>query len=324
MAAANRSIWSASAAIRMKWIGGRRMSILPLALLLLATFGLVGQTVEQSLTFEIVSVKPTSGDLPDGRVVVGMLPAVGGPGTDDPGRIRYPAISLKVLLLKAFDVRDSAGIQGPDWLDDDFFELNAIMPRDTTDEQFRAMLRNLLSERFGLAVHLVTKPASGYVLTVAKNGPSMKESAPGDMPPLDEKWVPKVGKDGFIAARSGQHLFVEAGRLRTRYTFQYAPMKLLVGMLEMALGQPVTDKTGLTKNYDAALTFRTAGTTGESGPGLGHGAWATKTQPTDAAIIEATPNIFEAVRALGLRLDAKKIPEETVVIDHIEKLPSVN
>jgi len=289
-----------------------------------AAFGLFGQTVEQSLKFEIASVKPTSGDLPDGRVVVGILPATGGPGTDDPGRIRYPAISLKVLLLKAFDVRDSAGMQGPDWLDDDFFELNAIMPPDTTDEQFRAMLRNLLAERFKLAVHHEEKPASGYILTVAKNGPTMKESDPGDMPPRDENWVPKVGKDGFIAARGGQQLFVEAGQLRSRYTFQHAPMKLLVGMLEMALGQPVTDKTGLTKNYDVALTFRTAGTTGESGSGLGHGPWATKAQPTDAAIVEATPDIFDAVRALGLRLEPKKIPEETLVIDHIEKLPTAN
>jgi uncharacterized protein (TIGR03435 family) len=299
------------------------MSLLRLASLLIAALGLFGQPVEQSLKFEVASVKPTSGDLPDGRVVVGMLPSAGGPGTSDPGRIHYPAISLKLLLLKAFDVRDAAGIRGPDWLDGDFFELNAIMPADTTAEQFRVMLQTLLSERFGLVVHREAKPASGYIITLAKNGPTMKESE-GDMQPRDEKWVPKVGKDGFVAPRKGQELFVEAGRLRSRYTFQHAPMKMLVGMLEMAVGQPVTDGTGLTKNYDFALTFRTAGTTGENDPGLGHGSWATRAQPTDAAIVEATPDIFDAVRALGLRLEPKKIPEDILVIDHIEKLPTAN
>jgi uncharacterized protein (TIGR03435 family) len=303
------------------------MSPKRLALLPLIAFGLFGQTVDQSLKFEVASVKSTSGDLPDGRLVVGMLPAVGGPGTDDPGRIRYPAISLKTFLLKAFDVRDSAGIRGPDWLDNDFFELNAIMPPETTSEQFRVMLRNLLSERFGLAVHRESKPASGYILSLAKNGPTMKESAPGDMPPRDEKWVPKVAKDGFVIPRRGQQLFVENGPLRCRWIYQHAPMQMFVGTLGMILGKPVADGTGLTKNYDFTLTFRTAGTTMESGPGLGHSSWASQgleTRPADAAIVEATPDIFGAIQALGLRLEQKKIPEETLVIDHIEKLPTAN
>jgi uncharacterized protein (TIGR03435 family) len=301
------------------------MSHMRLALLLLAAFELSAQTVEQSLKFEVASIKPTSGDLPDGRVVVGMLPAVGGAGTNDPGRILYPPISLKVLLLKAFDVQNSAGIRGGDWLDDEFFELNAIMPRDTTPEQFRLILRNLLSERFGVAVHRETKPASGFVLTVAKNSPTMKESDSGEVSSSDEKWVPKVGKDGFVAPRRGQQLFVQTGRLRCRWTYQHAPMQALVGGLVTILGKPVTEGTGLTKNYDFTLTFRTAGTTMENGPGLGKASWAVQgveKRPTDIATIEATPDIFSAVQALGLKLEPKKIPEETLVIGKHAMNPS--
>jgi len=115
-------------------------------------------------------VKPTSGVSPDGRVVVGMLPPTGGPGTSDPARIRYPAVSLKVLLLRSFDVEDS-DLRGPSWLDDQFFEVIAVMSPDTTIERFRGMLRNLLSDRFKLAFHREAKPTSGYILYYREKWP---------------------------------------------------------------------------------------------------------------------------------------------------------
>ena len=53
-----------------------------------------GQTADKSLTFEAASVKPATPPAPDGR---GMRIAGpnGGPGTKDPGRVRYPFSSLK-------------------------------------------------------------------------------------------------------------------------------------------------------------------------------------------------------------------------------------
>jgi uncharacterized protein (TIGR03435 family) len=209
-----------------------------LVLFVLFAFGLRAQTAESPLKFDVASVKPTSGVLPDGRVVVGMLPPTGGPGTSDPGQIRYPAGSLKILLLKAFDVPD-ADLQGPGWLDDEFFEVIAVMPSETTTEQFRAMLRSLLSERFNLTVHREAKATSGYLLVVAKSGPKIKEAGSEDMPPLDEKWVPKSGKDGFIIPRRGQRFFVQNGPLRCRWTYQHASMQVLAGGLAMLLGRPL-------------------------------------------------------------------------------------
>jgi uncharacterized protein (TIGR03435 family) len=288
--------------------------------LLIATVGLFGQTAEQSLKFEAASVKPTSGVLPDGRLVVGMLAPTGGPGTSDPGRIHYPAVNLKTLLLQAFDVED-ADLHGPDWLDDQFFEVNAVMPVDTTPEQFRVMLLNLLAERFNLTVHRDVKESSGYNLVVAKNGPKMTESQ-GDMPPRDEKWEPKVGKDGFMVPRRGQQLFVESGRLRSRWTFQHISTQQLAGYLETLTGSTVTDSTGLARKYDISLTFRTAGTTLEKGPGLGQPTWGTA--PTNMSAVDDIPDIFGAVQLLGLRLEPKRHAKETIVVDHIEKLPTAN
>jgi uncharacterized protein (TIGR03435 family) len=89
------------------------------------------------------------------------------PGTNGPGRIRYPTISLKRLLMTALDA-DELAVRGPGWLDDEFFEINAVMSPDTMREQFPAMLRDLLSYRFKPALHRETKAASGYASWLTK------------------------------------------------------------------------------------------------------------------------------------------------------------
>src|SRR5271154_3321498 len=81
--------------------------------------------------FEVASVKPVSvpsemigqgGGLlvraPKGSGI--SIPRnTGGPGTDDPGRIHYPVISLRSLLGRAYD--SYSDIVGPGWLGTQFF-----------------------------------------------------------------------------------------------------------------------------------------------------------------------------------------------------------
>src|SRR5450432_1081407 len=114
-----------------------------------------GQTLDKLLTFDAASVKPAAPPVADGRGRIMMMGPSGGPGTKDPGRIRYPFMSLKNLLMNAYDVK-SFQIVGPAWLDTERFDITAVMPPETTKEQFRVMLQNLLSERFKLTVHRET------------------------------------------------------------------------------------------------------------------------------------------------------------------------
>src|ERR1700722_476292 len=95
------------------------------------------QTTDK-LTFDAASVKPATPPKPDGRGMIMMQPPSGGPGTKDPGRIRYPYMSMKNLLMTAYDMK-SFQIVGPAWLDTERFEIDATMPPDTTKEQFHAM-----------------------------------------------------------------------------------------------------------------------------------------------------------------------------------------
>ena len=118
-------------------------------------------------------------------------------------------------------------IQGPAWLDMERFDVNATMPPETTKEQFRAMLQNLLAERFKLAIHRETKELPMYSLVVAKNGPKMKasESRPAGQGRRQSDAsapfaAPKIGPDGFptlpssAAERAGLFLMMMPGRAR--------------------------------------------------------------------------------------------------------------
>ena len=80
------------------------------------------------------------------------------------------------LIGKAYSV-DPANVQGgPSWLESDRFDIYAKIPRRTSTETSRLMLRALLADRFKLELHSGTKPLPAYVLTVGKGGPKMTEA----------------------------------------------------------------------------------------------------------------------------------------------------
>ncbi len=216
------------------------------------------------------------------------------------------------------------------------------MPPETTKEQFRIMLQNLMGERFKLTIHRETKELPTYVLMVAKNGPKLTESTPPpeskddpDAPPPSLPSQPKIGPDGFPdlpasllgGGRGGLFNIMMPGRARMIARLQ--TMQDLATRLSNQLSRPVTDATGLTAKYDFTLTFAPEGMNGPMGPigpppGVpppGAGAAPLPNQPE----AETPPDIFRALQSqLGLRLEPKKAPAELIVIDHIEKTPTEN
>src|ERR1035438_5651264 len=106
-----------------------------------------------------------------------------GPGTEDPGRITAARATLANLLTRAYDVRYDQ-ISGPLWLNDGSYAyaIDATIPPNTTKDQFRLMLQNLLAERFHLKLHHQAQARSGYELTVAPGGPKLKPWKPSAKP----------------------------------------------------------------------------------------------------------------------------------------------
>ena len=298
--------------------------------ILFLVYGIYGQNGGKPLSFDAASVKP-AGPLAglqgggDGVTIKKKGDGIrggGGPGTNDPGRIHYPRISLKGLLEKAYDVKFPYQVVGPGWLDTELFAVDATMPPDTTRQQFCLMLQNLLTERFKMAVHREAKEVPGYALVVARNGPKLKESvniaAPqGNADPqapasprsdaLDAYGFPKSAPDPKLAGGRGGVSAVMNQRGWRLYG-QQQTMQDLANLLPnwANLNGPVTDATGLTSKYDFAFTFLPEGI---------------PASPDN----EPPPDIFGALQSqLGLKLEARKVVMQVIVVDHMEKTATAN
>jgi len=253
-------------------------------------------------------------------------------------------MSLKSLIMLAYDVKNYQ-ITGPQWLDTERFDVTATMPPDTTKEQYRIMLQNLLIERFKMTVHKESKELPMYSLIVNKGGPKLKETAlkatpaDGDGPPRPPLGPPKIGPDGFpvmpaeMSQRPGMPMMMMPGRARLMATSQ--SMQDLANRLTAQLNRPVIDNTGLTAKYDFVLTYApdpNEGLGGRGGAGLGLAVRAPAPAGTaggpDNTFIpdgEAPQPLFGALQLqLGLKLDPKKGDVEIVVIDKMEKAPVEN
>jgi len=268
-------------------------------------------------TFDAASVKPfdvsrIATASPQERRAWGQ--PTGGPGTSDPGRIRYPGVALQVLLLQAFDINNFQ-LAGPAWLESERFDIDATLPPGATKAQFRAMLQNLLVERFKLATHSETKELPGYALVIGRKA-KIKESAGPAAPPNDGAPVSlKLGPDRYFVPPDRQGVFFQlTGVNSARSTFRQVTMPELAATLQNQLKRPVTDATGLTAKYDFVLSYATEGLS------LGSGRL-----PVGPGSEETPPDLLSALpEQLGLKLEARKVSTQVIVVDHIEKTPTGN
>ena len=244
----------------------------------------------------------------------------GGPGTRDPERLHFENMPMRELLIMAYDL-DQYQLSGASWLSSQAYDIDAKIQPGATKEQFHAMLQNLLAERFSLKVHHETKEFAGYELMAAKNGPKLKEaevpSGAATVPAAsDPPARPKVGKDkdGLPELPPGAAATMMATTpVGTRMSARGQSLSTLVLQLKSLVKAPVNDQTGLSGKYDFNLTF--------SPPNA--------TTPTSAdpagTLAERAPDLFVALEdQLGLKLVAKKLAIDVVVIDHLEKSPTEN
>jgi uncharacterized protein (TIGR03435 family) len=219
---------------------------------------------------------------------------------EDPVMYSNSRATLWDLLSDAWNLVDDNQISGPAWLRQDSFDLAAHFPEGTTEDEFRAMLQNLLIERFKLVVHMETHDLPVYMLVIGKSGLKLRESgtAPAAL-------VPK-GDDCFPPLREGVPdiaLQFLVGERRCLAAHQ-EPIAMLVDMLRSSLDRPLIDRTGLTGKYDVALEF--------------------SDELSDQSLAHQPPDIFTAIQQLGLRLESSKAPYEVLIVDHAESTPLAN
>ncbi len=248
-------------------------------------------------TFEVASIKPAN---PEQRAVAWR----GGPGTNDPELLTVENFSLAGLACRAYAVPDYR-LVAPNWMEDANFNVTARIPKGATKEQFLAMLRNLLSERFQMKVHLEKKQMPLYELSIAKGGPKFREAVIG--PPRADEEKPRLAapdkietdRDGYPILGPGTSLALMAGHARMQSIHQ--PLSWLATQLSSQLGAPVHDTTALSGKYDFVVSWD------PDGDNLGG------------------PTLEQAVlEQLGLKLEKKKGPVDIVVVDSAEKIPTEN
>jgi uncharacterized protein (TIGR03435 family) len=221
---------------------------------------------QKRLAFDAASVKPVSVPagvtVEDGKVGIRkgsgiqIQPNTGGPGTNDPSRIHYPLITLKQLLWRAWD--SYYEIEGPGWLDSQAVAVDATMPPDTTKAQFQEMLRNLITEQFGLRRHAGKKEITGYAMVVGGSGPKVKVSADQGEAAWARPAPPtRSGPDGFpvFSPVPGKMMTTERVGDRSRIIAQQITMEALAKTLGSELRTTIADATGLTAKYDFTLTY---------------------------------------------------------------------
>jgi uncharacterized protein (TIGR03435 family) len=155
-------------------------------------------------------------------------PSTGRSGIEETqGLIRIENLSLKAIIQAAYGVKDYQFV-GPGWLTTVAFDITAKPPAGYQHAQLQPLLRNLLADRFQLAVHHEPKETTGFALVLAKEEHKLHEAS-----------KPR----GFFTVRPG---LIEQAR---------ASMPDLANALARVLGRPVVDQTGLTATYDIKLEW---------------------------------------------------------------------
>ena len=260
-----------------------------LTLLLFAATAAFAQSADAPApAFDVASVKASQPGQP------GEPGRGGGRGRRDniqvsPGTVTMRNISLKSSIRWAWHVSEFQ-VSGPDWLDSERFEIAGKAPGPATEEQLRLMMQTLLRERFKLALHRQTKELSAYVLVVGKNGPKVQET------------------------KTEGEASIDINQRQLSVNVQRAPVSQLIDMMSNLLRAPVIDMTGLTGRYD--LTLNIAKYAGDM---------AARGQSIDSAPADPVALVSMILQdELGLKLEARKMPLELVIVDRAEKVPVEN
>ena len=201
------------------------------------------------------------------------------------GQIVIVNQSLKRIIERAFNVK-SFQVTGPDWIENERFDITAKYPEGTKNSDRPAMLRSLLEDRFKLTTHTETKDMPGYALVVAKSGLKVK--------PLTES----TGNDGTSSNDNNGVVTLKVTNIA---------MSGFADYLARRLDAIVVDRTDAAGHY----TFELHWTVENQNGGAERGA-------AEFGALQ------EVIGSLGLRLQATKVPVEIVVVDHAERVPTEN
>ena len=119
---------------------------------LLCNLGIgVAQSVSPTLTLEVASIKPQTGERQSRRA-------------SSPDRFTDPDTTLRELVEYAYELTPLQVLGGPDWMATRRFAIDAKATGTPTRDAMRLLVRALLAGRFNLKAHTEKREMAVYLL----------------------------------------------------------------------------------------------------------------------------------------------------------------
>ena len=239
--------------------------------------------------FEVATIKPADPNRPNAW----------GIGLNPSGMLNTINTTLADLVKMAYDLHPKQVVNAPAWFDTEKFDLTAKpdTPGMPSLPQMKAMLQQLIVDRFGLKFHNDKREMQAYAITVVKGGEKIKKEENVALPLPGYGGLPQRG---FNARNT---TIAEFGSI----------------LQAQFMDLPVVDQTNLGETrYSFIVKFTPDPTMRPFG-----GA----TPPPGAPPVpadDAPPDLYAAMeQQLGLHLQKTRTNVPVMVIDKIEK-PSEN
>jgi uncharacterized protein (TIGR03435 family) len=228
-------------------------------------------------TFAVATIKPSAPDAVTGTQIRG-------------NRFVTEGTTFVDVFKYAYNVHPDQVVGGPGWLRTEKFDILADPETEKrpSSDQMKAMVQQLLVERFHLVMHHEQKVLSVYAVVKTADTPKFTKST------SDPSGIPVVGYNPSGELQVGNATMANFATFLQRFV----------------LDRPAVDQTGISGHFDLVLRWtpdnlRAGGKSGDE----------------DAS---APPSLFTAMKEqLGLKLQPTKAPTDVFLIDQVER-PSEN
>ena len=270
-----------------------------------AQFNPPGKGAAPGPEFEVASIKPVgrNSEMKLSRSLPG-------------GAVDLHNVTVEELMVNAWHVFPSQILDAPAWIRTAAYDISAKPGTPPKPGEGNLMVRALLRDRFGLAIHHETRQLPTYALVIARKdgtaGPSLVRSKEGGCveripgnppPPPPDPAKPATRWCGLLMMRP------------RKLSGAAVPIVVLAEQFALRLGRTVMDMTGLKGNYDIDLEW----TADEGAIPFLEGSPDTVPAPDPQG-----QTILTALNEqLGLKVESRRAPVDVIVIDHVQ-MPSAN
>lgn len=234
------------------------------------------------------------------RSAPGASPMTTSVETSPGGRWSVLNATLRLILMTTYGVAREHIDGGPSWLDTERFDIVATAGTDVPPRDVTAMAKQLLADRFGLRVHIESRPLEVYAMVRrGELGPGLRAN-PACTAAMEAR---ARGEDVAVPAEqstpcSRGTIKAVDGVRQLRFT-GYAIMSIIpLAGLSSELRGVIVDRTGLTGAFDIAIDY-------------------VPETPSSAGAPAASGILPAVERQLGLRFERRREPIDVVVIDGV-------